>query len=220
MKKIVLLLVLVLGIASLAFAETLIYANTLPQGKWGIEGIYLTDSNVSNISTISLNTYGVKVAYGFTDQLELDLAYAMGNYAGMTGTEVSMSPLTAALRYNLLSEANDLPATVTVAAGYKQIPFKIKVGAAETTQNWGKSGIALIASKMMIPFIPYIGLSYNTLSTPSVNVPSTELTIGTAIAWSKEGQVLVEYTSQSLTPDGGTNYTSPQIGVGVLYSFL
>lgn len=222
MKKLILLLVLIMGIASLASAEILIYANTLPQGKWGFEGAYVKDSNVSNMADVSLTSYGVKAAYGLTDRLELDVAYGMGSYAGLgAGNESSVAPASGVVRYNLLAEDENIPASVTIAAGYQSIPVKSNLGGVETRATYGKSGVGMIVSKMVLPFIPYLGLTYNSLNQDGINVLSTELTIGTALAWSQEGQVMIEYTNQSIVNDPtGGNFTSPQIGVGVLYSFI
>jgi len=223
MKKYFLLLLLIVGISSLASAEILLPANTLPQDKWGFEAVYLKDSNVYNSSTSSLTNYEVKAAYGLTDQLELNVAYGIGNWAGIPNWEVSRTSVAATLRYNLLAEANDSPATVTVAAGYKSIPVKIKVGTIEANFDWNNTKISLLVSKKIRMLTPYLGLSYNMLDMVGAGgkAPSTELTIGAALAWSKKWQLLVEYTSQAFSnyPYIG-NFTSPQIGVGILYSFL
>ena len=166
MRIVALVLSLIVLLATYASAETLIYANTLPQGKWGVEAVYLQDSNVANTSGMTLTNYGVKVAYGVTNQLELDLAYGTGSYSGLpAGLTSSMTPTTAVLRYNILAEST-APATVTVAAGYKSIPVTTNYAGNST---YGKSGVGVIASKMMIPFIPYAALSYNTLDLPGPN---------------------------------------------------
>jgi hypothetical protein len=73
-------------------------------------------------------------------------------------------------------------------------------------------------SKIMAPLVPYGGLTYRSTSSSGTTVATQlDLTVGSAIAWSMQGAVLVEYTMQSITPNGGTAYSSGQIGLGVAY---
>jgi len=54
---------------------------------------------------------------------------------------------------------------------------------------------------MMIPFIPYGGLTYKstTFSMAANKGTAIDLTVGSAIAWSQQGAVFVEYTQQQIT---------------------
>jgi hypothetical protein len=69
----------------------------------------------------------------------------------------------------------------------------------------------------MAPFIPYGGLQYGSTGGSVGTSTQIDITLGTGIAWSTQGMVLLEYTNQSITPQGGSAYTSGQIGLGVLY---
>jgi hypothetical protein len=90
-------------------------------------------------------------------------------------------------------------------------------GIPEISTNGAKSTIGIGISKKFIPFIPYAGVMMGTTSAAGVNVTSLDLTIGSAIAWSKQGAVFVEYTNQGLSA-AGVNYTSGQIALGVGYT--
>ena len=70
----------------------------------------------------------------------------------------------------------------------------------------------------MAPFVPYGGLTYVRPLNRRDFSTQLDLTVGTAIAWSMQGAVFLEYTMQSITPNGGSNYSSGQIAPGVCYT--
>jgi len=82
-------------------------------------------------------------------------------------------------------------------------------------QQWyGGVGV----SKMMAPYVPYGALTYRTTANGGTAVSTQlDLTVGCAIAWSTQGAVFVEDTLQSITPNGGSAYSSNQLGIGVGY---
>lgn len=204
-------------LTSIASAELLTTARPLGQGNWGILGSGLQDSNTGNSSGYSLTSLGGYVGYGLTDQLDLFVTLGSANLGGLpAGLSASMTALGATLKYLLIEEGAGLPVSVAVGGGYKAITAKM-TGSADTSGS--QMGAAVGISKLIAPFIPYSGATYrSTSSGGSVIQTQIDLTVGTAIAWSLQGAVFVEYTLQSITPNGGAVYSSPQIGAGVGYT--
>ena len=85
--------------------------------------------------------------------------------------------------------------------------------------NGNQAVAAVGVSKLMVPFIPYGGVAYRK-STLNAADSSTQmdLTVGSAIAWSAQGAVLLEYTVQSITTAvTNVNYSSGQLAAAVAY---
>lgn len=204
-------------LTSIASAELMTTANPLGQGKWGGLGSGLQDSNISNTSGYTLTSLGGYVGYGLTDKLDLFVTFGSANVGGLpAGISSSMTAYGATLKYTVLKEGNNLPVSVAVGGGYKATNIKT-TGSADASGS--QVGAAVGISKLIVPFIPYSGLTYRSTSTSGSAVSTQiDLTLGSAIAWSTQGAVFVEYTLQSITPNGGTAYSSNQIGAGVGYS--
>ncbi|MFH1683375.1 MAG: hypothetical protein ABIA67_00685 [Candidatus Margulisiibacteriota bacterium] len=213
------LLIIFLSIAllsSIASAELLTTAKPLGQGKWGVLGSGLQDSNTLNTSGYSLASLGGYVGYGLSEKLDLFVTVGSANVGGLPAGSISMTAYGATLKYTVLEEGEALPVSVAVGGGYKATTNKM-TGLADASGS--QIGAAVGISKLIVPFIPYGGLTYRrTAASGSVTQTQIDLTVGTAIAWSLQGAVFVEYTLQSITPNGGTAYSSPQIGAGVGYA--
>ncbi len=220
MKKIVVLSLLVFSVVSIASAEMLTTANPIGQGKWAFLGAYIKDSNRQGggLTNLDLTTLGGYVGYGVTDKLDAFLQLGQATTGGLpTGIEITAQGYGLLGKYQILSE-KDMPVSAAIGAGGKAVSKKTKVGGGETTKNGNQMLIGLGVSKMFIPFVPYGALVYKKDTEEGKDVSTQiDIVIGTAIAWSASGAVLVEYTSQSITPNGGSTYTSSQIAGAVAY---
>jgi hypothetical protein len=203
---------------SAASAELLTTANPIGQGKWAVLGGYLSDANVNNVSGYTMGTIAGYAGYGVTDKLDVYLTGGSATVSGLPATiSVSMTALGLTGKYQVLAESASMPVSVGVGVGYKSINTTASLAAGgNATGSQMMAGVGV--SKMMAPFIPYGGLAYrSTASGGSTVGTQLDLTVGSAVAWSTQGAVFVEYTLQSVTPNGGTAYSSGQIGLGVGY---
>lgn len=217
MKKLFVLLLSLTFIASVASAELLVTANPLGAGKWGFLGAALQDSDWMKplASGMTLTTIGGYVGYGIMDNLDGFFEVAQGNAGNFpagtpAGTTASVTAYGLNLKYTVLNEA---PVSVAIGAGAKALVGKM-TGSGDSNSTQINAGVGV--SKIMAPFIPYCGVMYKSISGDS-KATAIDATVGSAIAWSEQGAVFVEYTMQSITPDGVANYTSSQIGLGVGY---
>ena len=207
---------------SAASAELLVTANPLGQGKLAVLGAYINDANVQNSSGMSMGTLGGYVGYGITDKLDI---YGQYGSSTMSGLPAGISSITGSgyavnLKYAVLGEGKDSPVSVAVGGGYKSTSSTATVtGLGSFNTPYSQISLGVGVSKIMAPCVPYGGLTYrSTNSNGTAQSTQIDATIGTAIAWSMQGAVLVEYTMQSITPNGGTAYTSGQIAAGVAYA--
>lgn len=219
-------LLLVVFLTSIASAEVLVTADPLGQGRWGFLGGAIYDMNLMDNSDYNMTTFGGYIGYGILEMLDAYLQLGYGTVSGLpTGMDQSGTAYGLNLKYTVLQEGADMPVSVAIGAGYKAVQTKSKMSPplvpieVETTTDGSQIMVGVGVSKVMPPFVPYGGLTYRSNSADSTAV-STQIdgTIGTAIAWSPQGAVFIEYTMQSITPDGGTAYTSNQIAGGVGYS--
>jgi len=213
---------------SAASAELLTTANPIGQGKWMLEAAYLNDANVNNSSSYTMTTPGCYIGYGVTDKLNLyasaglvtvnGLPTILGVQLAQTITAIGLSGL-----YNVMDENNGSPVSVAVGAGYRTLNYSMTIPAgvgvaSTTTANGNQMLVGVGVSKIIAPFAPYSGFTYRSTSQSGNAVSSQmDLTVGTALAWSMQGAVLVEYTMQSITPNGGSAYTSNELALGVAY---
>lgn len=213
MKKVfVLMVLLVLILVQASFAELLTTANPIGAGKWAFQGNYLSDSNVLGSTALSAGSIGAFVGYGLNNKLDLYLAGGSSTINGAATTIVAYGPVAI---YNILDEMNGTPVSVSIAGGYR---FLASTTTGLSTANGNQMFAGVGISKLMIPFIPYGGLVYrSTSSNSAASSTQIDLTVGSAIAWSQQGAVFVEYTSQQVTLNGGATYSSGQIGAGVGY---
>ncbi|MBN2058021.1 MAG: hypothetical protein JW782_04440 [Candidatus Saganbacteria bacterium] len=215
MKKVLVILLSLSFIASVASAELLVTANPIGTGQWAVLGAGLQDSNYGNISGYTLTTLGGYVGYGLMDMLDLYVNAAYGTMGGLpSGVEGSGTLAGLNLKYAVLQEA---PVSVAIGAGLKALSVRIKNPLTDTTNSGTQISLGVGVSKLMAPFIPYGGVAYRSTSGDVGDATQLDATVGSAIAWSSQGAVFVEYTLQSITPKGGSNFSSGQIGLGVGY---
>ena len=218
MKVLFSALLAVLLCVGVASAELLTTANPIGQGKWGVLGAYLSDANVNNNSGYSMGSIGGYVGYGATDKLDVYLTGGSATVSGLPATiSMSMTSIGLTAKYLVLAEGADMPVSVSVGAGYRSINTTASLLAGgNTTGSQMLAGVGV--SKIMAPFVPYGGLTYRTTSSGgSTTSTQLDLTVGSAIAWSTQGAVFVEDTMQSITPNGGSAYSSNQLAIGVGY---
>jgi len=220
MRKLSVLFLLTIIMVSVASAELLSTANPIGKGGWAVLGAGVQDNNYSGIPGTSwtLTTIGGYVGYGITDKLDAYLQLGSATVGGLpAGVSASGTGIGVNAKYTLLSEEN-APVSVAVGAGYKSTSSKM-TGAPDSTGTQILIGIGV--SKLIIPFIPYGALSYRQTKSEGNDVSTQlDITVGSAVAWSTQGAVFVEYTNQAFTPASGTglgNYTSGQIAIGVGY---
>ena len=223
MKKFFVLLVLGLMLVSIAQAELLTTANPLGQGKWAVEGFGVQDSNVQGQSSDwKMTVMGAYAGYGVTDKMDLYLSYGSGSLSGqpaglgaITGSVIGVNG-----KYSIMDEASGAPVSVAAGLGYRTTAI-IAGPFAGGNYNVAQMSAGVGVSKLFVPFIPYAALAYrsNAVSIGGGNQDDTQLdiTVGTGIAWSRQGAVFVEYTSQSITPKVGSNFSSVQMALGVAY---
>ena len=219
--RIIATLLLVVALFTAASAELLVTANPFGKGRWVVEGAYISETNVSNVSGMSAGTIGAYLGYGLNESLDLIVS---GGQAVLSGLPLGISAcrntgLGLNLKYALLNEGKDMPVSVALGGGYKMLSQVTSVvGAGDTTDNGNQILLALGVSKVIVPFIPYAGLDYRTVAYNGSNTQTQiDLSLGSFIAWSLNGAVVVEYTLQSITPNGVSNYTSSQIAGGIAY---
>ena len=237
MRTFLVSLLLIVSVATLASAEMLVTANPIGQGKWAVEGAGLMDSGQQfsasgvTLSSLTVTQFGGYVGYGLTDKLDLFLNAGTGSVGGFpatilgistAGLAVTMTSLGLNVKYQVLDEMANSPVSVAVGAGYKSINSSVTnptaAGGGTSTSSSTQMMVGAGVSKIMAPLVPYGGLTYRSTSSSGTTVATQlDLTVGSAIAWSMQGAVLVEYTMQSITPNGGTAYSSGQIGLGVAY---
>jgi hypothetical protein len=205
----------------MASAELLTTANTLGQGKWAVEGVGIQDSNYMNQSGYTLTTYGGYVGYGILDDLDAYLSYGLSSLGGLpAGVETTGSGGGLSLKYRFLKEGAAMPVSVAAAVQYKSLSVTTKTPLGDTTTPGSQATIGVGFSKVMAPFVPYLGLAYRTnASDGTEQYTQIDITLGTAIAWSMQGAVLIEYTNKSITDKnwGSGNHSSGQIAGGVAY---
>ncbi|MDD5382148.1 MAG: hypothetical protein PHH60_00615 [Candidatus Margulisbacteria bacterium] len=228
MRKLLVSLLLVVSVATFVSAELLVTANPLGQGKWGFELAAMQDQTFMDVSGATLMTYGGYVGYGLMENLDAYLQLGTGSSSGLkwgvTAMDYTLTAYGLNLKYTVLTEGASVPVSVAIGVGYKSLSGKFSMGGGSQDATGSQMGIAAGVSKVLAPFIPYGALSYksDTMSAGGTSMDATQidLTVGTAIAWSTQGAVMLEYTSQQVTPKaaGSSNYTSAQIAAGVSYA--
>lgn len=213
MKRIVIALTLITLVASVASAEVLQTAGTLGQGKWGAVLGYASSSNYANVSGGTLAAYGGYIGYGLTSNMDLELKVGSGTGNGL-GATLTGTQLGLVLKYGILKEGKTTPVSVAALVGYQSSTSKLG-GVVDV--NSSEIGIGIGVSKVMAPLVPYASIAYKQISSDTATSKGTQmdLNVGTAIAWSANGAVFLEATSQSLTPSVGAAYTQTQIALGV-----
>ena len=211
MKKVLVAVLAVVFAATLASAELMTTSDPVGKGNWAFLGSGIQDQNFSNDSDASLTTIGGVVGYGITDQLDayVQLGSSTSNNlpTDVTGTGYGVN-----FKYTVWEESHEMPVTVSTGLGYKSTTWK---ASGISDQNATQLSLGAGISKVWQQFIPYGGLAYRKNSQDGSDLSSQiDLTVGSSIPWPNMGAFFVEYTLQSITPDGGSNYSSNQIGAG------
>ena len=160
------------------------------------------------------------------------LAAFLSSLPGSVQTKTGITTVGLSGTYAILEESAGMPVALAIGAGYRTLNWTMtmpslnnpnpllatQVIGVDSTLSGSQMMVGLGVSKLIIPFIPYGALAYRS-TTQDSKAYSTQIdvTVGTAIAWSMHGAVLIEYTNQSITPDGGSASTSGQYAVGVAY---
>jgi hypothetical protein len=226
MKRLVLCSLIALMFVAAASAEMLITANPIGQGKWaGLVGYFsdfgLQAGGLTGLTQATIGAYG---GYGITDKLDVFVEAGQATVGSLPvgpgiPTAVKTTGYGLNLKYAVMGESATMPVSVSVGAGYKTLAQDATSALGTATTNGNQIKVGVGVSKIMAPFCPYAGLGYRSNSSGGAAVSSQiDLTVGTAMAWSKQGAVLVEYTMQSITPNGGTAYSAGQISAGVAYT--
>lgn len=219
MKKFLLIALIMAFFATMASAELLVTANPIGQGKWAVLGGFLSDSGQQSngLTGLTGQTLGVYGGYGVTDKLDVYLQGGQMTVGGLpAGIAVKNTAYGLNLKYAVLEESSSMPVSVAVGGGYKILSQDVTVGVTNTTSG-NQWGLGALVSKMMVPFIPYGGLGYKNTAYGAATMTEMDITVGSAIAWSTQGAVFVEYTSQAITPNVGSAFTSGQVAGGVGY---
>jgi len=206
---------------SAASAELLTTSNPIGAGKWALLGAYLSQSSYGgNNSGVSASTIGGYAGYGLNAQTDLYLTVGMMNTGSIAipggSFKINNTALGLAAKYLLMAESASMPVSVSAGVGYKALMAKTDPATVNMNGSQVYGGVGV--SKMMVPFVPYAGLTYRSTGGDVTTTTQIDLTIGTAIAWSAQGAVFAEYTMQSITPKGGANYSDPQIALAVGYA--
>jgi len=221
MKKLFVIALLMAFFATMASAELLITANPIGQGKWAVLGGFLSDSGQQSfpLTGLTAQTLGVYGGYGVTDKLDVYLQGGQMTVGGLpVGVAVKDTAYGLNLKYAVLEESSSMPVSVALGGGYKILSRDTTMGPVTANTGGNQWGVGAIVSKMMVPFIPYGGLTYKSTSYAGATaMTQMDITAGSAIAWSTQGAVFVEYTSQAITPTGASAFTSGQIAGGVGY---
>jgi hypothetical protein len=239
MRALLVSLLLIVFMTSIASAELLTTANPIGQGGWAFLGAGIRDSNLGNQSTdFTLTTIGGYLGYGITDKLDAYLQIGSSTSSTYSETvfgytydaDITGTGYGANLKYTVLEEGEGMPVSAAVGLGYKSVSSKMKTTvtppnpppplppAGEETVNGSQIMVGIGVSKIIVPFIPYGALAYRKDSADGEEASTQiDITVGSAIAWSTQGAVFVEYTNQSITPKGGDVYTSGQMALGVGY---
>ncbi len=233
MKTLLALLLTIILFASVASAEVLVTANPLGKGVWGFEIAGMQDSNFLDQSDGKLTSYGGYIGYGLLDSLDVYLDVGSLASSGLSMTFPTIPPTTidmdisgtaygVSLKYTLLHEGENMPVSLALAGRYRATSQTMDMGIlGKSKSHYAQSTLGIGVSKIMAPFIPYLGLAYRDMKDGSDDFATqTDITLGTAIAWSMQGAVFVEYTSQSIQDKSGTvnDHTSGQIAIGVAYA--
>jgi len=240
MKKFLVVSLLVFLAATVASASVLFTALPSGKGSWGVSGSYSQTSKFQGQSDATLNRPGVALSYGIMDNLDLYVGYSMLSSNGVKGLISALLPpidftttgsqYGAELKYTILNDAKGAPVSVAVGLGTATIGTKTKwtipalvLGPTpvdmEQTANGNTSGVGVIVSKLFIPFVPYAAVQYLMNGGDMGKSTQIDITAGTVLAFSRNWAILLEYSTQSTTPDGGGASTNNgQIAAEISYS--
>ncbi len=215
MKKVLVAIVLVLAVATAASAEVLSTANTLGAGSWGWLGAgQYTSTTVANSNSYGIGGY---IGYGILDNLDIyaKLGYGIGANpaAGVTVNGINQG---LSVKYSLIS-GMDAPFSLALGATFKTTTTSASFGGAVVSHSVeGDLGLGLVASKIMVPWVPYAAVAYHSLNmnTGAATGSKLELAVGTQMLLSASSAIIGEIDLQSTTWGGAAATTATQISLG------
>ena len=213
MKRLLFVLIMCLALSSVSLAEIMMTACPLGSGNWGLMLGSMLDQNYIDMGNTDV-MYMDSVGYGINDKLDLYASCGLGYSQKAAGkprmmNSMTMSSVAAALKYTLISEDLNIPASVAVNAGVRTCNMSM------ATMTSTQYNVGLIVSKMIKQFTPYIGVNYRATKQAYGDASQMDYTIGTGIG-PMERMVMIEDTLQSITLLGAT-FTSNQISAGACF---
>ncbi len=210
MKKIISVLVFTLFVIASANAEVMVTANPLGQGALGWLGA--AQSNATTTANSNSYNLGGFIGYGINDKLDVfgKLAYGTGSNTP-SGISANGIEIGVAAKY-LLATAKDMPADLAVGLSYKSKTTTLS-GLVSSQTVVGDLAVAVIASKVIIPWVPYCALAYHSLSSSGTTGSNLELALGGQMLLSASSAVMGEIAFNNENWSGATS-TSTQITVG------
>ncbi len=212
MKKLILALAVIIAISAVASADVLNTANTLGAGKMGWLAAGRYDSNPGGISATMMGAGGF-MGYGVMDKLDVYGKIGYGTYSNLPLGLSSSSGMVLGLaaKYQVLAEGTDMPVSVAGVLGYQAstVTSNTILGSFQTVQ--GDIAIGAIASKVIVPWVPYGALVYHSLG-QGVTGSNMEIVVGSQMLLSETSAVIGEISLNSVSL-GGT-YSNTQISVG------
>jgi len=207
-------------------ASTLLTALPMGKGNWAFALSGAQSGNYNNVSNAKVNKYGLSIGYGLSNNFDMYCMYASSKsvdfsvLGGLVPADNATTSYGIVLAYNLLNEIKTKgPFSLTLALGGASFSSKTTAGGTDTIYNGSQGGGALIISKLMIPFVPYAGITYMLQNgDPGTKGVQLDLAIGTVIALSKQFATFIEYSSKGFTPDGGSSYSQGEVAMEFSYA--
>ena len=240
MRSLFIFLLAITLMVSAASAAVMTSPYPLGQGGTAFSLSGVQESNFQGQSSATLMTYTFTAGYGLTESLDVYLGLGSAASSSLTSalptppfpagssanTEVKGSGYSVATKYLIFKEGGAMPVSIGVAAQYSATNVESTTDLSAfaqpaNVQTQSNSQIAAgigVAKAAFIPFIPYGALVYRKNSTGGVESSTQiDLSLGTIITLSRQIAIFLEYTSESVTPTGGSAVSLSQIGVGVGY---
>ncbi|MFC1496586.1 hypothetical protein ACFL52_04145 [Candidatus Margulisiibacteriota bacterium] len=232
MKRIVWLLVLIgLLMVSVSYAEYLSSADCMPAGKVALSLAYAGDQYnedyvSSSFALTGSNDIGVRAAalvaaYGLTNKIEVGLGYGTGGAMGpgldiTAGGKINltMTNIVASVKLGIKQEAQGDPFSTALGIIAKSGTVKTTMpGALDSEKSVSSYTVGLLASKMAIPFVPYVGIGYEINSCNTVDTVygsfdnALGLVVGTALFVREDIATFWEISSRRFQPELSGPYT-------------
>lgn len=184
MKKTLLVMVAVILLASVSFADvSFMTAPGIGQGKWALLGVYATNhiGAIANEPALSANDFdstsvGLKATYGVMENMDLMVAYSadtlvnmagLGNEAGLgltSARQTSGSTTGLGLKYTVAKASAMFPVDSAVMIGYQSSALGLSTNLGKTSMGQTEMAIAGIFSRMIGICVPYGGIALKSLS--------------------------------------------------------
>jgi hypothetical protein len=212
------LFVLLVG-ATMTSAELLTGAKPIGEGKFGVTGALVEDFNLyDGGATESMRPNAlISVGCGLTG--DLDLSFNAGYGYGGAPVISEISSYGFAVKYAVLAERKGAPVSVSLRGGYNALSNNLILLLAGRRMTSGSQTMAgIVLSKKIIAANDYIfyygGLTYRGTNMDLSAVSSTQLDLTLGLS---AGYMMVEYTTQFITPNVGNSYTGGQFCYGYYF---